>query len=210
MTRGCTGLLLAAGQSRRFGANKLLQPLDDGTPMVVASLRHLQAVVADSIAVVNDPQGEVATLLAAEGVRLVENARAHEGLGTSIACGVAACPDAQGWIIALGDMPYIPEPVIQAVVSGLEQGADIIAPLYREQRGHPVGFAARHAGALMRLQADEGARIIISENPDSLTLIDVHDRAVVLDVDSPAALNTRLQPDRNSSVTSSAGSGRTK
>ena len=208
---GCVGLLLAAGQSRRFGANKLVQPVDDdGTPMVVASLRRLQAVVADSIAIVADRHDEVATLLAAEGVRLVENARAREGLGTSIACGVAASRDAQGWIVALGDMPYVPEPVIQAVVSGLEQGADIIAPLYREQRGHPVGFAARHAGALMQLHADEGARIIISKNPDSLTLIRVHDKAVVQDIDSPAALKTSLRLDRNSSVNSPAGSGRIK
>lgn len=195
MSGGWVGLLLAAGQSRRFGANKLLHPLDDGTPMVVASLRHLQAVVANSIAVVDDRGGEVALLLAAEGVRVVENPRAREGLGTSIACGVAASADAQGWIIALGDMPYIPGAVIRSVVSGLVQGADIIAPVYRQQRGHPVGFAARHAAALMQLQADEGARRIIDANPDALTLIEVDDRAVLIDIDLPNELTTRQQPD---------------
>ncbi len=188
MTAACTGLLLAAGQSRRFGTNKLLFPLDDGTPMVLASLRRLRAVVPDCIAVVDDLAGDVATLLAAEGVRLVENPHAREGMGTSIAAGVAASRAAAGWIIALADMPFIPETVVRQVVSALGQGADIVAPVYRGRRGHPVGFAARHAAALLRLRADEGARRIVRDNPESLTLIEVQDSAVVLDVDSPAAL----------------------
>jgi molybdenum cofactor cytidylyltransferase len=185
MTSHCVGLLLAAGQSRRFGANKLLHPLADGTPMVLACLRTLQAAVADVIAVVDDRQAEVATLLAAEGVRVVENTHARQGLGTSIARGVAASAAADGWIIALGDMPWIPLPVIRAVVRGLEQGADIIAPVYRERRGHPVGFAARYAAALTQLQGDEGARRIIQANSAALTLVEVQDAGVVADMDTP-------------------------
>ena len=210
MSGGYIGLLLAAGQSRRFGANKLLQPLDDGIPMVVAALRRLQAALADCIAVVDGRQAEVAVLLAAEGARIVANPRARQGLGTSIACGVAASPDARGWLVALGDMPDIPPSVIQALVSGLAQGADVIAPVYRGQRGHPVGFAARHAGALVQLRRDQGARCILDENPDAVTLIEVYNKAVVLDIDSPEDLNARRRPERNSSVTCSAGIGRLK
>ena len=118
------GVLLAAGQSRRFGSNKLLHRLDDGLPMVVASARHLRAVLPQAVAVVDDTGGEVATLLAQEGLRVVANPRAGEGMGTSIACGVAASADAAGWVIALGDMPYVPDSVIGAVTGPLARNME--------------------------------------------------------------------------------------
>jgi molybdenum cofactor cytidylyltransferase len=188
MTASCTGILLAAGQGTRFGANKLLHPLKDGTPMAVACARHLRAALACSIAVVADAESELARLLAQEGFQVILNPRAGEGMGTSIACGVAASPDASSWVIALADMPCIPEAVIQAVVAGLDQGADIIAPVYQGQRGHPVGFSARHAPALLQLHADAGARGIIAANNGSLKLIETNDAGVIFDIDSAASL----------------------
>ena len=183
MTAAITGILLAAGQSTRFGANKLLHRLGDGTPMAVAAARPLTAVLACSIAVVADAQNGLAGQLAQEGLRIIPNPRAGDGMGTSIACGVAASPDASGWVIALADMPCIPEAVIQAIVDGLDRGADIIAPVYQGQRGHPVGFSARHAVALKQLQGDAGARGIIAAHKDSLELIETPEAGVILDID---------------------------
>jgi molybdenum cofactor cytidylyltransferase len=183
MTRDCVGLLLAAGQGRRFGGNKLLQPLDDGTPMVLASASPLHAVLTETVAVVDDADGEVARLLAQEGLQVVCNPQARKGVGTSIACGVAASRHAGGWVIALGDMPFIPQTIVQAVVAALAGGADIVAPVNQGQRGHPVGFSARHAEVLINLRADEGARGVIAAHRDSLELIEVDDRGVLLDID---------------------------
>lgn len=188
MSSTLVGILLAAGQSTRFGSNKLLHPLDDGTPMVLASARHLCNVLPQTIAVVADANNDVAKLLTQAGVQVIENPCASEGMGTSIACGVANSPDAQGWVIALADMPCIPEDAIQAVVTGLEQGADIIAPVYKKQRGHPVGFSARHATALMQLQSDEGARSVIQANSDSLELIETTVKGVIVDIDAPESI----------------------
>jgi molybdenum cofactor cytidylyltransferase len=188
MTRACVGLLLAAGQGRRFGGNKLLHPLDDGTAMMLASARPLRAVLPEVLAVVGAADGKVARLLAQEGIQVVYNPHARGGVGTSIACGVAASRHAGGWVIALADMPWIPQTVVQTVAAALSCGADIVAPVYRGQRGHPVGFSARHAAALMSLNADEGARGIIDAHRDSLELIEVHDRGVLVDIDSLHAL----------------------
>lgn len=182
----CTGILLAAGQSTRFGSNKLLNPLPDGTPMAVACARTLHAVLEHCIAVVDDSQGTVARLLAEAGLQVIANPRALEGVGTSIACGVAASPGAGGWVIALADMPGIPARVIRQVAGGLARGADIVAPVCRGQRGHPVGFAARHAPALLALNADSGARDIIAANHDTLELIETQHRGVIFDIDTPA------------------------
>ena len=183
-----TGILLAAGQGTRFGSNKLLHPLAEGTPMAVASAHTLHSVLTHCIAVVDDAQGDVARLLAEAGLQVIANAHARDGMGTSIACGVAASPAAAGWVIALADMPDIPAYVIQSVADGLARGADIIAPVWRGQRGHPVGFARRHAASLLALHGDRGARDIIAANRDTLELIDTQDRGVILDIDTPASL----------------------
>jgi len=179
-----TGILLAAGQGTRFGAGKLLHPLTDGTPMAIAAARHLGRVLPHTFAVVADTECELARLLVREGLRVIGNPHAREGMGTSIACGVAASADAGGWIITLGDMPRVPETVIRAVAAGLERGADIIAPVYRGRRGHPVGFNARHGPALLQLDGDEGARGILAANRKTLELIETDDAGVTADIDT--------------------------
>lgn len=184
MIRGIAGILLAAGRSRRFGANKLIHPLADGTPMAVAAARHLIAVLPDTLAVVDAVDSEVAGLLRDEGLHVVVNPQALVGIGASIACGVDARHDAGGWVIALADMPFIPAGIIQQVVRRLEQGAEMVAPVYRGRRGHPVGFSGRHADNLLQLHTDEGARHIITAHRARLDLIEVQDKAVITDIDS--------------------------
>jgi molybdenum cofactor cytidylyltransferase len=184
MSRNIVGILLAAGQSRRFGGNKLLYPLPDGTPIAVAAARHLLSNLPETTAVVDDADGEVAGLLEREGLRLVVNRSASAGIGTSIACAVAACHDAQGWVIALADMPYVPANLTRQIVAALQQGSDIVAPVHRQKRGHPVGFSNRHANALLQLSADQGARSVIAANRDKLKLIETAEQGVIVDIDS--------------------------
>ena len=164
-----TGILLAAGASSRFGSNKLLYPLEDGVPMVVAAARRLRAAIPRSVAVVDAPDSEVAALLRGESLDIVVNPEAGRGMGSSLARGVAATPAVAGWVIALADMPYIPVPVIREVAGRLAAGASVVAPVYRGRRGHPVGFAARHASALMQLQGDAGARGVVDANTGSVS-----------------------------------------
>ena len=180
-----TGILLAAGASSRFGSNKLLYPLEDGVPMVVAAARRLLAAIPRSVAVVDSPDSAVAALLRGESLDIVVNPEAGRGMGSSLARGVAATPAAAGWVIALADMPYIPVPVIREVAGRLTAGASVVAPVYRGRRGHPVGFAARHASALMQLQGDAGARGVIDANAGSLEPVVVETATVVTDIDTP-------------------------
>ena len=182
------GLLLAAGQGRRFGGDKLLQPLADGTPVAVAAARALKAACADSIAVLRPEQDALAALLEAEGLRVVRCAAARSGMGYSLAAGVAASRDARGWLVALADMPCISVATLQAVAELIGGGAALAAPRYAGRRGHPVGFAARWRGALLALEGDEGARAILEQSRFLLHVLETDDPGVLQDVDSPADL----------------------
>ena len=182
------GILLAAGAARRFGGDKLLVPLADGTPMGVAACRVLGSSVRRVFAVVRPGDDALAALLAASGAHIVHCPRADEGMGASLACGVAASADAGGWVVALADMPWIAHATVRAVVEALEAGASLAAPFHRGQRGHPVGFAAGHREALLALSGDEGARSLLAGAGASLVRIDVDDPGVLRDVDAPGDL----------------------
>jgi molybdenum cofactor cytidylyltransferase len=180
------GVLLAAGAGRRFGAHKLLQPLPDGVPVGVAAARSLVAALPNSVAVVREGDRELAASFAALGMQVVANPRAGEGMGTSLAAGIGASGDADGWLIALGDMPWIRPATMAALASHLRDGASMVAPVYRGQRGHPVGFSAQWGPALAALAGDQGARALLGRHPDQLQLVDTDDDGVLADIDHPS------------------------
>jgi molybdenum cofactor cytidylyltransferase len=80
-------------------------------------------------------------------------------------------------------MPYGRPDTIARVLAAVANGALLAAPVYRGQRGHPVGFGAGFRDALLALRGDEGARQILRDHPDALTLIDCDDAGVVQDID---------------------------
>lgn len=183
-----SGILLAAGQGTRFGSNKLLHPLQDGTPMVLQCARTLKAALPHSLVVVNARDSEVIELLEREGIDIVLNPSAEVGMGTSIARGVQASRRADGWVIALADMPWLQPATIRAVAAGLQRADSICAPQYNNRRGHPVAFGRAYAKALMQLGGDVGARQIIEDNAAQLLLLETDDRGVICDIDCPEDL----------------------
>jgi molybdenum cofactor cytidylyltransferase len=183
------GILLAAGSGSRFGAHKLLHPLPDGTPMAVAALRNLAHGVDEVIAVVRPGDTDLMRWLARETVQVLPCARSDQGMGASLACGVCAAPHAAGWIIALADMPFVPAEIVCTLAAQLNAGATIVAPAYQGQRGHPVGFGHAFYAALSALSGDQGARHILKQNADRLSLVPSTDPGVLRDIDTQADLN---------------------
>ena len=186
--RGIAGILLAAGCGSRFGANKLLVPLADGTPLAIAAARRLQSALREVVAVVRRGDPELSAMLAAEGLHVVVCENAHAGMGASLAAGVAATREARGWLVALADMPFIKDSTLQRTVHAMETGAPLVAPFHAGRRGHPVGFHSSFRDELLALTGDAGARAILTRHATSLTRLDVDDAGVVLDVDTPADL----------------------
>ena len=187
------GILLAAGASTRFGADKLLHALPDGTPIALAAARSLFEALPESVAVVRSPNSGLAQALRAEGLRIAVCRDASEGMGRSLAAGVRATPDASGWVVALADMPFVRPATIRAVASHIDGAAAVAAPAYRGERGHPVGFAGSFGAELQALRGDAGARAILKAHPEWVTLVEVDDRGILLDIDTQSDLPTQAQ-----------------
>lgn len=184
------GILLAAGQSTRFGGHKLIQPLPGSRVcVVVQAAQTLLQVLPNSVAVVREDDEHLKTLLRATGIGLVENPHADSGMSSSIRCGIEVLSqEPKGWVIALADMPYVPAAVIRQVADAIQQGVLICAPQFNERRGHPVGFSVQLKNELLHLQGDSGAKSVIEKHRDTLSLIDVASDAILRDIDYPADL----------------------
>jgi len=182
------GILLAAGRSRRFGSDKRLQPLADGVPMALAAARNLAAACPRSIVVIRPDDTALASLMAETGLETVVCQAAEQGMGHSLAAGVAASADAAGWLVGLADMPYIQPASYRAVLDALQGGAALARPFHDGRPGHPVGFAAVHRSVLLALTGDQGGKAIIDADPAALVTCRVVDPGVLKDVDIPAQI----------------------
>ncbi|NNF95653.1 MAG: nucleotidyltransferase family protein [Halobacteria archaeon] len=183
------GILLAAGQSQRFGhSNKLLQPLSSGLPMITQAVRTMLTALDSVVVVVPPEHGALAKTLKDEAVQITINPVADDGMGSSLAWGVTATIEAHGWIIGLADMPWIQPATISRVMTALRHGHPLVAPRYRSLRGHPVGFGREYRDTLLKLRGDVGARTVLKQHKAQLHYLEVNDPGILMDVDRPADL----------------------
>jgi molybdenum cofactor cytidylyltransferase len=105
----------------------------------------------------------------------------HPGMGDSIAAAVQATWPSTGWLILPADLPLVQGDTLRAVAAALAHHA-VVVPVYRGQRGHPVGFSARCGPALLGLKGNKGAASVVAAH-DTLELI-VDDVGCVTDIDT--------------------------
>jgi len=187
------GLLLAAGSATRFGSDKLRHALPHGVAIAVQAARHLLAEVKPVVAVVRPGSEEFAAALKAEGCAVTVCDDAAEGMGASLACAARAAGEADGYLIALGDMPFVRPSSIAAVRDALAGGARLAAPYFRARRGHPVGVSGRFRRELLALRGDAGAKQLLADNAPQLVKIPVGDPGVIRDIDTPGDLAPPLR-----------------
>lgn len=191
-----TTIILAAGQGSRFRAeagvdqDKLLAPCvgRDGItrPVIEQVLVNFPAAVAKRWLVTSPDRTEVIRLAQLHGCEVL--LLRSPGMGDSIAAAVAASGTSDGWLVVLGDMPFILPASIEQVMAGLEIDG-ISVPVHAGQYGHPVGFGRSFGPALMALTGDRGAKPLLALA--SVQEVAVDDPGVLWDVDVPALLNFR-------------------
>src|SRR3984893_13137324 len=186
-------LLLAAGQSRRMGGpNKLLAELD-GVPMVAHVARRLLASRARPIiAVLGNQADAVDAALGKLPVERVRNAEFTGGLSTSLKRGIAALPpDLDGALVCLGDMPLVSGRHLDRLIAAFNplEGRAIIVPTRRGKRGNPVLWSKRFFVEMAELAGDVGAKHLIGEHAELVAEVEMDDDAVLVDIDTPEALD---------------------
>ena len=189
----CCGILLAAGQGKRFDPSgrqhKLLQVLPSGLNIVSTSASNLQQVFPQSWAVLADQSSAIQASLQALNFPTYFCADAALGMAHSLRAGIEQLPaDVDAFVLALADMPFVSVKTLMVIRDSLAKGADIVVPVYRGQRGNPVGFSRKHLPDFHSLRGDRGARQLLQTQP--VTEIEVDDCGILQDIDRPEDLST--------------------
>lgn len=182
------GVVLAAGQSRRFGATKQLAMLD-GEPLVRrAARRTARACGEQSVLVAGHDARRVIAAAGSHCRFLLVNDRFADGMGTSLALAASALsPAADALLIVLADQPLVTsEHLRQLIDSWSGRNDQIVASRFADAVGPPLLLPANAFATLRSLDGDRGAKALLDDKRFDVNLIDCD--AAATDVDTPEDL----------------------
>lgn len=180
-------VLLAAGKSTRFGANKLLAEFC-GKPMICRALEAAGAVCAARTAVVTGCE-EIARLARAHGFEVIQNSEPEKGQAHSIRLGISAMRDMDAVLLMVCDQPRLTGASLRLLARRFEESGKGIACLCDDtHRGNPAIFAQRYDPELLALSGDRGAKGILCAHEDDLLAVRTLAPDELADADTPEAL----------------------
>ena len=180
-----TGILLAAGISRRLGSDKRQLRLPNGKTLLLHCASLLHTVTDDVVVVLRPEDDELTDALSKSGCRVCYNPKPSRGMGTSLSCGVAARPDSDAWLIQPADLPLLKASTLQQIGAELRY-ADAVVPFCHGRRGHPVGFTRCFRDQLLQLSGDHGGRHILKDTDKTVKWLNLHDPGIYRDIDKAA------------------------
>lgn len=195
MPRDIYALVLAAGQSKRYGKTKLLADLH-GRPLLQHALAAGQKACPGRVCLVTGHEADEINS-AASGLAdiIVLNSAYESGVGSSIAIGAAACREqADAVIVMLADQPLITAAHISRIIKQWSGGPDeIVATRFSGVDGPPVLFGKGYFDQLEALAGDAGAKSLLLANPAAVRTVSLEQAAI--DIDTPRDLAALLSRD---------------
>lgn len=179
-------VILAAGQSRRMGRNKMLLPHGASTVLETIVTEVAACSVAEVVVVTGHEPDRIAALLASYPVRCVFNpAYARAEMLVSLQVGLRALPaEAQAALVVPGDHPRLRRDIIQQVIDGQQPGK-LIIPSYHMKRGHPILIDHAWWEKLLALPETSSLRDFIRAHEEHIRYVMVDTDSVLKDMDTP-------------------------
>ena len=167
-------ILLAAGESKRFGNKNKLLELINGKPMINHILDTLFEIFdpEEIIMIVGHEHRIIKKIIFNKKIKILENLDYKRGIGTSISLGVKHLEtDIDGVMVIPADMPYInSKDLINLEQKFIELNCEkVVMPEHDSRIGNPVILPRIYFNILKNLKEDFGARSLIRKN-DIITL----------------------------------------
>ncbi len=181
-----TGLVLAAGGSKRLGAPKQLLRYD-GRTLLDHVLDTARACDFDQLlCVIGGSAEEIRGRVDLTSVDVVKNQHFGEGCSSSIAAALSNVdPRADVLVLMLGDQPGVSKETVQTLLAG-RGDAPLAACAYEDGRGHPLAFARSTFAELKELHGDKGVWKLLDRHGDE-----------VLDVSVPGPIPRDVDTDED-------------
>lgn len=178
------GVILAAGDSSRFGQPKQLLPWGKRNVLNACIATAKLAGLDPIVVVLGANREQILPEIDKEGVKVVENPRWAEGQSTSVRAGVTELPaDVLGALFLLADQPQISVQLIVSIKEAAWKKNTAIVPVIGSRRANPVYFPREAFTALQQLRGDQGGRAIL--NQFQVTLLEWLDEDMAGDIDTP-------------------------
>ncbi len=183
-------IILAAGESTRFGENKLTYVLN-GTPIIKRVVMEAKLPDIRTIVVVGHEQDKIRNALKGIDVDFVFNKYYKKGMSQSIIAGVRVSNSSKGILILPGDMAYIKSRIIeQVILSHKKSGSKIVIPTYNGRGGHPILFDVKLKEELLHIKEEtRGLKEIVNRHENEIYKVELGTPIVVHDVDIKEDLN---------------------
>jgi len=165
-------LILAAGSSKRLGEPKQLLKVADESLIQIAVKKALN--FCENVTVVLGHEAQtIAKEISKYPISLIINPNYEKGMGNSIAFGISSIKKSQHVLIMLCDQPLIPLEHYQALIHKASQNNElIICSKYQERYAVPSIFPKKYFKLLTTLEADNGAKKFLKNNPLDFVLLD--------------------------------------
>jgi molybdenum cofactor cytidylyltransferase len=174
-------ILEAAGNSTRFGSNKLLHIMDDGRPMIASIFDAVRPLDVYKKILVTQ-YDDIAEMAA--GFDVVMNDRPDLGISRSMQLGLAAAGDADAYMFCVCDQPGLSTSTIKKLIEAYKKGtAGIVSLAWQGKMCNPKIFSSRYKEELMSLSGDTGGRQILATHKDDILLVEADREAEVKDID---------------------------
>ncbi len=180
-------VVLAAGESRRMGTQKLLLHYG-GTTVVESVVRAaLDSSVDETMVVLGADREAVRLALKSYPVTFAVNEDYQRGMLSSIQTGFTSLPPgAQAAVLLLGDQPdVLPLTIDELVVAYRQRRRGISLPVYGERRGHPILIDTGYRPEILGLDPDVGLRQLARDHPEDVVAVEISEREAPEDMDVP-------------------------
>lgn len=190
------GIVLAAGQSSRFGMTKQLVSWEGSTMVERSARTALDAGLHPVVVVTGHDAGRVGAAIAGLPVQVVLNTEFAVGLSTSVRKGIETLPASTGAaVFLLADQPGATPEVVRALVAKHRVTlAPIVVPTYHGRRGNPVLFDAAVFPELSKIEGDYGGRALFARHAGSLAPLPVEEPGILQDIDTREDLERVERP----------------
>lgn len=191
-----TGIVMAAGLSRRMGANKLLLCIDK-IPLIKRTLNTIEKSKLQKLIVVYSDPSVLEVIRDYEkerresgisdmDINLVYNEHPARGQSESVKLGMFESEaSSEGYMFFVADQPFLNDKVINQLIDTFTAHPDhIVVPTYKTNRGMPIIFPGKYRLDLLGVSGDKGGRSIIDENEKGTIFLPIADPKVGEDMDT--------------------------
>ena len=181
-------VMLAAGNSRRFGSNKLLYEIE-GKPMYLLTLEKLKKAsekIPESEITVVTQYEEIVKKAGEMKIPVFINPRPEDGISLSMQIGLMSVRDTDACLFTVSDQPWLEADTVVALTELFENEKKGMACIrWNGKTGNPCIFGQKYYEELMEISGDKGGKKIIKKHPEDVAYLQIRNARELQDADEP-------------------------